>query len=298
MKRFLISGASGFIGSALAASLEAEGHTVYKLVRHISKNNQEITWNPLKTGSIDLVQLEGFDAVFHLAGENIMGFWTPSKKEKIFNSRVEGTRQLADLLCTLKKPPSLFVCASATGYYGDRGDERLTEDSLKGRGFLSDVCAEWEQAAERVVKKGIRCVNLRTGLVVSKTGGALKQMLPVFKWGLGGRLGSGHQYMSWISLEDHIRILKYLIGKNELSGPINAVSPYPVTNKEWTKRLGECLNRPAILPIPAFLIKVLLGELGKEVLLSSAYVLPKKLQESGFDFLLPSLENALLHNIN
>jgi uncharacterized protein len=274
--KILVTGSSGLVGSALVSFLEKRGEQVSKLVRG-------------KT------ELEGFDAVVHLAGENIMGRWTETKKNRIRESRVKGTQLLSQALIQLKKPPSVFVCASAIGYYGNRGEEILTEQSAKGEGFLADVCGEWEEATRTVAEKGIRTINLRIGMVLSLEGGALRQMLPMFKLGLGGKMGSGSQSISWIAIDDLVRIIDDVIYRENLAGPINAVAPHPVTNEELTKTLGQLLHRPTFLSLPVFMVKLIFGELGEELLLSSARVKPKKLEENDFQWNYPYLEGALKH---
>jgi hypothetical protein len=293
--KVLVSGSSGLIGSALMAFLKANQHEVYKLVRgRADLLPNEIAWDPQR-GVIHPPLLEGLDAVVHLAGENIMGRWTETKKERIRASRVNGTRLLSQALCQLKDPPDVFVCASATGYYGDRETEVLTEQSPKGEGFLADVCEEWEEATRAASEKGIRTLNLRFGMVLSSKGGALKQMLPIFKWGLGGQVGDGKQYISWIAIDDLVRIVDFVIQSEKLAGPVNTVSPHPVTNAEFTKMLGHLLHRPTFLSVPAFAIRLIFGELGKETLLCSQQVMPEKLKKAGFQFEYPDLEEALRH---
>lgn len=296
--KILVTGSSGLIGSSLVSSLLLNQHQVYKLVRsRADLLPHEIAWDPHR-GVINPELLEGLDAVVHLAGESIMGRWTYSKKKLIRESRVEGTRLLSTALSQLQHPPASFICASAIGYYGNRGEEILTEKSAKGRGFLADVCAEWEEATKSAVEKGIRTVNLRIGAVLSLNGGALKQMLTPFKWGLGGKFGSGKQYMSWIVLDDVVRIIDEAIQQKHLSGPVNAVSPYPVTNAEFTKTLGHVLHRPTLFNMPAYVVHLIFGQLGDEVLLNSARVKPEKLEETDFRFAYPHLEEALRHLIS
>jgi len=293
--KILISGASGLVGSALVPFLTTGQHQVVKLVRQSTNlKSDEIAWDPA-TGFIDGASLEGFDAVVHLAGESIMGRWTEEKKQKIKESRVKGTQLLSQTLSQLKQKPSVFICSSATGYYGNRGDEILTEQSPKGEGFLADVCEEWENATRTAVEASIRTINLRTGIVLSPKGGALKQMLTPFKWGLGGEMGSGQQYMSWITLDDLIYMILYLIEQPFIAGPVNAVGPHPVTNKEFIQTLGHVLHRPTFLKVPTFGIQLLFGEMGEELLLTSARVEPAKLNKAGFRFSYPHLEKALSH---
>jgi uncharacterized protein (TIGR01777 family) len=293
--RILITGSSGLVGSAVAPFLKEKGHEIYPLVRHGEDLlSHEIVWDP-ESGIIHPSLLEGIEAVVHLAGENLMGRWTQAKKEKIRRSRVEGTQLLCQVLCQMKQPPRVIVCASAIGYYGNRGAEILTEQSSKGQGFLADVCADWEGATQCATSKGIRTVNLRLGMVLSCKGGALNQMLPIFKVGLGGQIGPGNQYVSWICMDDLVRLIDEAIHQEKLVGPINAVTPYPVTNEELTKLLGRILHRPTFFSMPAFAVRLIFGELGQELLLSSERVYPKKLEDAGFQFDYPHLEWALRH---
>ncbi len=293
--KILVTGSSGLIGSALIPFLKARHHEVYKLVRtRADLLSDEVAWDP-KRGVINPPLLEGLDAVVHLAGENIMGIWTAAKKERIRESRVKGTQLLSQDLCQLHHPPSVFVCASATGYYGNRGDEILTEQSSKGQGFLANVCEDWEEATRVASQRGIRTLNLRFGMVLSPKGGALKQMLPVFEWGLGGQIGTGKQYISWISIDDLIRVIDFVIQTEKLAGPVNAVTSQPVTNAEFTKTLGRVLHRPTFFSMPTFAATLGFGELGQEVLLASQRVKPQKLEEAGFQFDYPNLEEALQH---
>lgn len=273
--QILITGASGFIGSALVSFLETKGHQVGRLTRKEPPPN-----------------LENFDAVVHLAGENIFGRWTKTKKDKILNSRVKGTKLLCETLAKLKQPPNVLISASAIGYYGNRGDEILNEESAPGSDFLAQVCREWEGATKTAKDKGIRVVNLRFGIVLGKEGGALKQMLLPFKLGLGGKMGNGHQWMSWIALDDLLNVILFAIEKENLQGPVNAVSPNAVTNAEFTKALGRALNRPTIFPLPAFAAKLVFGEMAEALLLSSARVLPNKLIDTGFQFRYPEIDSA------
>jgi uncharacterized protein (TIGR01777 family) len=293
--KIVISGTSGLVGSALASFLDAEDYQIYKLVRgRADLHPQEIAWDPHK-GVVDLELLEGADAIVHLAGESIMGRWTARKKRDIESSRVDSTSSLVKDLARLKRPPTLFICASAIGFYGDRGEEWLTEKSPPGHGFLADVCEKWEAAAKGAADAGIRTINLRLGMVLSEAGGALKQMLTPFRWGLGGRLGSGSQYMSWITLYDLLHVIEFLVQTPEIAGPVNAVTPFPVQNYEFTKNLADELQRPAILPMPAFAVKWIFGQMGEELLLSSTRVKPQKLEEAQFAFTYPRLEDALIH---
>ncbi len=293
--KIAVSGASGLVGSALVAFLTTQGHSVFKLVRRPTAKADEIYWNPEKC-EIESEKLEDMDAVVHLAGDNIaQGRWTPEKKARILSSRVDGTLLLAGALARLQRKPKVMVCASATGFYGSRGEERLTELNPKGRGFLADVCEEWENAAQVAASAGIRIVHNRFGIILSAQGGALPKMLPPFLFGAGGNLGSGKQYMSWIALDDVIGAIYHSLYTESLSGPVNTVSPQPVRNSEFTKTLGRVLKRPTIAPVPALGVRLLFGEMGDELLLASARVEPQKLTESGYQFLFPDLESALRH---
>lgn len=291
----LITGSTGFIGSALVASLTAGGHRVMRLVRSKpAPAAGEVFWNPA-IGSIEMPGLEGMDAVVHLAGENIAERWTAEKKARIRDSRVNGTRFLSDSLARLAQSPQVLVCASAIGYYGDRGAERLTEDSAPGSGFLAEVCREWEGAAEPARQRGIRVVHLRTGIVLSPTGGALAKMIPPFRMGVGGRIGSGNQYMSWIAMDDLVGIFHHVLTTETLHGPVNAVAPHPVTNLEFTTTLGRVLARPTVFPMPAFAARLAFGEMANDLLLASAHVEPTRLLNAGYAFRYPELEGALRH---
>jgi uncharacterized protein (TIGR01777 family) len=293
--KILIGGSHGLVGTALIKSLAAQGHEIFRLVRHAPNSKTEVEWSPDRY-SIALARIEGFDAVVNLAGESIAeGRWTDDKKRRIRESRVKGTKLLGDALANLTVPPKTFVCASAIGYYGNRGDEMLTEASAPGQGFLSQVCAEWEEATALAIEKGIRVVNARFGVILDTNGGALKKMLPPFRMGVGGRIGSGKQWMSWIALDDVIGALNFAVTRDSLRGPINFVAPVPVTNAEFTKTLGKVLSRPTIFPIPAFAIKLLFGEMGEALLLGGQRVAPERLVGEGFEFSYRQLEQALVH---
>ncbi len=294
--KVLVTGSSGFIGSALVRSLTGEGHVVIRLVRSSSEAETSVVrWDP-ERGAVDVGRLEGYDAVVHMAGENIAGAsWTPERKARIRDSRVGGTRLLCDSLRRLDRPPRVLVSASATGYYGDRGDAVLREESLPGKGFLADVCREWEAATKGASRKGLRVVNLRIGMVLSAEGGALAKMLPAYRAGVGGRIGSGEQYVSWIALPDLVGVIRHALSTTSLEGPVNAVSPHAVTNREFTKILGRVLGRPTLVPLPAFAARLLFGEMADELLLAGARVEPAKLIASGYAFRFPDLEAALRH---
>ena len=292
--RVLVTGSSGLIGSALVPNLSADGHQVTRLVRPKTRPGAEqVVWDP-DSGRLDPATIEGFDAVVHLAGENVASRrWTVEQKKRLFESRVKSTQLLAGTLAQLSHPPRTLVCASAIGYYGDRGDVVLTEDSSSGSGFASTMCREWEGAAELAAKGGIRVVRLRIGAVLSAAGGALALMLPPFKAGLGGALGSGRQYMSWIAINDVIGVIRHVLSNESLSGPVNAVAPQPVTNREFTKILGRVLGRPTFLRVPSFALRLAVGEMAEELLLASQRILPARLQSSGYTFRYPELEDAL-----
>jgi len=289
-----ITGASGLVGQALVSHLEAEGLLVRQLVRReVRDSEREIYWNP-STGEIDAAELNGVDAVVHLAGESVAaGRWTKAKKQRIVDSRVEGTRLLSQTLAGLTSKPAVLCSASAIGFYGDRGDQLLNEDAPPGEGFLADTCQLWEAAADPARDAGIRTVHMRIGLVLSPDGGALGKMLPLFKCGLGGVLGSGQQFMSWITLDDLVSAFHHALTHSQLAGPVNGVAPGPVTNREFTKTLGRVLGRPTILPAPAFALRLALGEMADQLLLASARVDPAVLQTAGFEFGQTQLEPAL-----
>lgn len=292
--RIAVSGASGLIGFKLCASLEADGAQVLRLVRGRDLNpTKELFWDPAE-GFLTPERLNGQQAVVHLAGESIAdGRWNEEKKRRILRSRVDGTATLARTLAGLDEKPEALVCASAIGFYGDRGDELLTEESESGSGFLADVCRQWEAAAEPARKAGIRVVSLRFGMVLSRDGGALQKMLTPFRLGGGGVVGSGKQYWSWIHVNDVVGLIRHAIATAELSGPVNATAPAPVTCAEFTKTLGRVLHRPTVVPMPAFLARAALGEMANELLLSSARVVPRKAEQSGYKFEFTDLESAL-----
>ena len=292
--RLVVTGSSGFLGSALIPFISTRGHAVTRLVRS-SPREGEIHWDP-GAGRVNGAALEGVEAVIHLAGDNIAtGRWTAAKKARIRDSRVRGTRLLSEALASLKSPPKALLCASGCGYYGDRGEEILTEASLPGSDFLADMCREWEAACTPAVEKGIRVVNLRFGMVLHSTAGALRKMVPPFKMGVGGKLGFGRQYMSWVAIGDVLGAIDHILSTPEIKGPVNVVTPQPVTNEEFTKTLGKTLSRPTIFSVPAFALRLALGELADMVLLASHRVQPERLLASGYSFLYPELEGALRH---
>ncbi|HMG74229.1 MAG TPA: TIGR01777 family oxidoreductase [Pyrinomonadaceae bacterium] len=290
--KVLIAGASGLVGSALIPALSAEGSEVTRLVR-TSAGAGEIEWHP-NNDQIDAAKLEGFDAIINFAGENIAaGRWTDDQKRKIRDSRVNGTHLLSEAMAKLKDRPKVFLCASATGIYGDRGDEALDEQSDSGGGFLAGVCREWEKATEPAVQAGVRTVNLRFGPILAREGGMLAKLLTPFKMGMGGRVGSGKQFISWVAIDDAVDAIKLALKDESIRGPLNIVSPNPVTNEEFTKTLGHVLSRPTALAMPAFAVRLAFGEMADEMLLTSQRVIPKKLNDVGYEFQHPELEGAL-----
>lgn len=293
--KILVTGATGLIGRELTALFTTAGHEVFRLTRSKPSEANDITWDPAQ-GMLPKAPLEGLDAVVHLAGENIAeARWTDAVKERLRRSRVQTTKLLCDTLAQLNSPPKTLICASAIGYYGDRGAEVLTEASPAGAGFLADLCRDWEAAAESARQKGLRVVNTRIGVVLSVKGGALAKMLTPFKLGLGGIVGSGRQYWSWVALDDVVGAINHSLLHAEIAGPVNAVSPNPVTNYEFTKTLGGVLHRPTVMPLPAFAARLALGEMADELLLGSNRILPKRLQETGYQFRCPTLDVALRH---
>ena len=290
--KVLIAGASGLIGSALVTVLEADGAEVTRLVRSTPKPG-EIEWHP-NQDEMDPAQLEGFDAVINLAGENVAGGrWTEEQKKKIHDSRVNGTHLLSEAMAKLSKKPRVFLCASATGFYGDRDDEVLDEHSDSGGGFLAGVCREWEMATEPAAAAGVRVVNLRFGVILSKNGGMLAKLLTPFKMGMGGKVGSGKQFISWVAIDDAVDVIKLALHDQTFRGPVNVVSPNPVSNEVFTKTLGHVLSRPTALAMPAFAARLAFGEMADEMLLASQVVVPKRLNDAGFEFKYPELEPAL-----
>jgi len=290
----LISGATGMIGSALSQELRGAGHRVTSLTRSPASGG-DVGWDP-SAGEIDASRLEGIDAVVHLAGESIAeGRWTAERKRRILESRRRGTGLLAETLANLSDPPRVMVGASAVGYYGDRGNELLREDSGSGDNFLAQVCRVWEGAADPAREAGIRVVHTRFGIVLSPRGGALGTTLPIFKLGGGGRIGSGRQYWSWVALDDVVGTIIHALQNDAVDGPVNVGSPNPLTNAEYTKVLGKVLNRPTVFPLPAAAARLMLGEIADELLLPSARMEPAKLKETGYEFRYPELEGALRH---
>lgn len=289
----LVSGSSGLIGRALVASLTAEGHRVIRLVRSTPPAGEAQVFWDIEAGTVDKAGLENLDAVVHLAGESVAGRWTAGKKLRIRESRRKGTRLISEALAGLASRPRVFVSASAVGFYGDRGEDVLTEESPPGTLFLSEVCREWEAATEPAARGGMRIVNLRIGFVLSPEGGGLAQMLLPFKLGVGGTIGSGRQYMSWVSIHDVVGAVRHVLASNALDGPVNAVAPNPVTNHEFTKTLGRVLKRPTLFPVPAFAARLLFGEMADNLLLASARVLPTRLTASGYQFRARDLQGAL-----
>jgi uncharacterized protein (TIGR01777 family) len=289
----LVSGASGLIGTALGRTLIRNGHRVRRLRRGGTSGVDDIAWDP-EGGLIDAPALEGLDAVVHLAGEGIGNKrWSDAQKQRILDSRTGGTSLLVGALATRDAKPRVLVSASAIGYYGDRGDERLTEDSAPGDDFLANVCKQWEAATTPAADAGIRVVNVRSGIVLARKGGALGRMLLPFRLGVGGRIGSGRQYMSWISIDDEVGAIVHAIENDNVRGPMNATGPNPVTNAEFTATLGRVLHRPTVLPTPLAPLKLVLGpELVQSLLLFSQRVEPSKLQATGYEFHHPSLEAA------
>ena len=293
--RVVVTGSRGLVGSVLVPFLMASGQRVTRLVRGMAAGPDETAWDPVR-GLVDASRLDGVDAVVHLAGENIAARrWTPARKAEIRRSRVDGTRNLCDVLARLPHPPTVLVSASAVGFYGARGDEILTEESAPGRGFLADVCREWETATKRASRAGIRVVNLRFGMVLSPRGGALQKLLLPFRLGLGGRIGDGRQFMSWIAVDDAVGVIHHALCEASVRGPVNAVAPGPVSNAEFTRMLARVVRRPALLPVPAFVARLALGEMADALLLAGARVMPARLQASGYRFRFPDLESALRH---
>jgi uncharacterized protein (TIGR01777 family) len=294
-----VTGSSGLVGTAVVNLLESGGHLVRRMVRRVPRSaDHEIHWDPA-AGTIDAAELAAVDAVVHLAGENIAAHrWTDAFKAQLRDSRVRGTQLLCETIAGLSTRPSVLVSASAVGYYGNRGDELLAESSPPGRGFLAEVCQQWEAQTQLARDAGVRVVNLRIGVVLSANGGALAEMLTPFKLGVGGPIGSGRQYLSWITIDDLARVIEFAIHTTSLTGPVNAVAPEPVTNREFTKNLGRVLRRPTALPMPAFAARLVFGEMADELLMTSTRVQPRALTVAGFTFQWPQLEPALRHMLH
>ncbi len=290
-----VTGASGLVGSELTPLLIANGHEVTRLVRREPSDEGLIRWDPL-ADAFDAHPLEGVDAVVHLAGENIgQGRWNAAKKQAMCDSRIRATRTLCEGLARMATPPRTLVCASAIGYYGERGDQSMTEDCPPGKGFLAELVRDWEQASKSAEDAGIRVVILRLGVLLSTKGGALAKMLTPFQLGVGGAVGGGKQYWSWMSIDDAAGVILHALQTDQLAGPVNAVAPNAETNAAFTKTLGAVLRRPTWLPMPACLARLALGEMADELLLTSTRVLPDKLIETGYEFRYPKLEDALRH---
>jgi len=296
ISRILVSGVSGPIGAALLPHLSSCGYEVVRLVRGSAAGTAQIPWDPAHSLAPDAVS--GFDAVIHLAGESIIGRWTAAKKAKIRDSRVAGTRHLAEALAQAKRKPSVWVSSSAIGYYGSRGDEVLNENSAPGTGFLPDVCRDWESATRPAIDAGIRTAQIRTGIVLSALGGALGKMLTPFRLGLGGRLGDGRQWMSWIDVQDMVGGILHILKTDALQGAVNMVAPKPVTNAEFTRTLASVLSRPAIFPVPTFAIQAAMGEMGESVLLGSQRVQASRLTGTGYPFLFSDLQASLKNTLH
>ena len=292
--KILISGSSGLIGTHLSAFLSRRGYKIFRLIR--GRNNileNDVWWDPGED-ELDPARLEGYHAVIHLAGENIAsGRWTRRKKQRIKESRVHSTQLLASTMSQMKLPPHTLICASATGYYGDRGSEELKENERAGKGFLADVVCEWEAATEPARMAGIRVINCRFGVILTTAGGVLGRTLPLFRYGLGGRIGNGKQYMSWITLDDVLPVVDYILQNKQITGPVNVVAPESVTNAEFTKVLARVLERPGFMSIPGMIIKAVLGEMGDELLLTSTRAIPAVLIDHGYPFIHPLLKPAL-----
>jgi uncharacterized protein (TIGR01777 family) len=298
--RILVSGSTGFLGTALVETLEGQGHSIARLVRPGTSQKsaagvrtESVSWDPV-AGKFDAAGAEGVDALIHLAGASIAGGrWNASRKKLLRTSRIDATRHLVEALAKLQRPPRMIVAASAIGYYGNRGDEPLTEASAPGNDFLAGLCQEWEAETARAAGFGARVVNLRFGIILAAHGGALPRMAMPFRFGAGGRLGDGRQWMSWLTLRETISIIQFALATSGLTGPVNAVAPNPVRNSEFTAVLAKTLHRPALFPAPAFALRLALGEMADALLLISQMVVPSKLADSGYPFLQPSLVSAL-----
>ncbi len=291
--KVMVTGASGLIGSGLVTALEKQGNEVVRLTRSAARRAGEYRWDP-EQGYVDPHALEGVDAVVHLAGETVAGRWTDDKKRRILESRVQGTRLVSEAIAGLDRSPAVLVSASGVGVYGDCGDEPRTEDSALGDGFLADVVRAWEGAADPARAAGIRVVHTRFGIVQSRRGGALKTQLPLFKLGLGGPVGGGRQYVSWVTIDDAVAAIAFALSRDDISGPVNVTAPGAVTQAEYARTLGRVLRRPAVLPAPAFALRAILGEFANEVL-QGQRVIPQRLRDGGYAFRHPELEPALRH---
>lgn len=293
--KIAITGSTGLIGRAVVGRLRDEMNTIVRIVRKpvsAVSETHAIHWLPSQ-GTIQEKKLSGVEAVIHLAGENIAGRWTSDKKQRIRDSRVRGTKVLVEAMGRVPDGPKVLICASAVGYYGDRGDQSLTEQDPPGEGFLAEVCKEWEAAAQAAEAHGVRVVMMRFGMVLSPEGGALEKMLPAFNFGVGGKIGSGKQHIGWVHVTDAARAVEFALNTPTINGPVNVVTPQPVTNAELTKALGKALDRSTWLAMPGFVAKLVLGEMAKEVLLASAKVMPKKLTDAGFTFKYPQIATAM-----
>jgi hypothetical protein len=295
--KILVSGASGLVGAALTPQLESAGHSVCRLARPASNSQgapgRNVSWNPA-TGELDLQAAEGAEAVIHLAGAGIAdGRWTAARKALLRGSRVDATRQLLDGLARLRQPPRTFICASAIGYYGSRGDEVLTESSAPGGDFLAVLCREWEGAAQGAERLGMRMVILRFGIILARAGGALPRILMPFRLGIGGKLGSGRQWMSWVALQDITDLILFALDHQEIQGPVNAVAPTPVRNWEFAEVLGRVMHRPSFFPTPAFALRLAVGEMADALLLSSQRVAPERATQAGYSYRYAALDEAL-----
>ena len=294
--RVLVTGSTGLLGTALVPRLKLEGHEVVRLVRRPSPLGPfEAFWDPA-AGRLDGEAVEGFDAVVHLSGENLAeGRWTGARKVALRASRIDTTRLLASALARARRKPRVLISSSAVGYYGNRGGEILKESSPAGSGFVATLCRDWEAAAAPAAEAGIRVVHLRSGVILSASGGVIARMRPVFRLGLGGPLGRGNQWLSWISLPDLLRAIEHLLGAEAVRGPVNTVSPSPVTNREFTRALGRALRRPAAIPVPALALRLLFGEMARDTVLASQRAVPARLIETGFEFMFPDIRDALEH---
>lgn len=290
----LLSGASGMLGKAIALKLESQGNRVLRLVRRRAESESELSWDPAGAGITEPEKLEGLTAAVHLSGANVASRrWTAAFKREMVESRIQSTRVLSEALAGLKQPPKVLATASAVGFYGDRGNEVLDEDSPAGDGYFPELCAAWENAARPAAEAGIRVVHPRFGMAIGRDGGAMKRLVPLFRLGLGGRLGSGRQWMSWVAEEDAASAVVFMLENAALSGAVNVVSPEPVTNAAFTEELGRAVHRPAILPAPAFALRLAFGAMADEALLASQRVLPRRLTQAGFTFAYPTLPQAL-----